>query len=108
MNEPMLSLRGTVAALEKQKSLKRCKHLLEAWSGQRLETLERCIADLIEEERIHPDESLDMEKRIDEMFQELNSDALHFQDLYYSERKHILHLDRQRCAGYGKSQSISA
>ena len=30
---------------------------------------------------------------IDEMFEELNSDALRFQDLYYTERKHIIHLD---------------
>ncbi len=108
MTEPMLYLRGTAAALERQKSLKRCRHLLEAWSGQRLETLERCIADLIEEEREQPANTWDMEERIDEMFQELNSDALHFQDLYYSERKHILHLDQQRCAGYGKNQSLSA
>ncbi len=106
--EPLLHLRGTAAALERQKSLKRCTHLLEAWSGQRLETLEKCISALIEEERKQPDDFFDMEKRIDQMFQELNSDALHFQDLYYSERKHILHLDQQRCAGYGKKQPLSA
>jgi DNA primase len=106
--EPMLQLRGTAAALERQKSLKRCRHLLEAWSGQRLETLEKCISALIEEERQQPDESFDMEKRIDQMFQDLNSDALHFQDLYYSERKHILHLDQQRCAGFGNKEPVSA
>jgi DNA primase len=106
--EPMLHLRGTAAALERQKSLKRCRHLLEAWSGQRLETLEKCISALIEEERQQPDESFDMEKRIDQMFQDLNSDALHFQDLYYSERKHILHLDQQRCAGFGNKEPVSA
>ena len=106
--EPMLHLRGTAAALERQKALKRCRHLLEAWSGQRLETLEKCISALIEEERQQPDESFDMEKRIDQMFQDLNSDALHFQDLYYSERKHILHLDQQRCAGFGNKEPVSA
>ena len=108
MSEPMLHLRGTVAALERQKSIKRCRHLLEAWSGQRLETLERCIAALIEEERAQPDESFDMEKRIDQMFKELNSDALNFQDLYYSERKHILHLDQQRCSGYAINHHLTA
>ena len=88
--------------------MKRCRHLIEAWSGQRIETLEKCISSLIEEERKFPEESFDMEQRIDQMFQELNSDALHFQNLYYSERKHILHLDQQRCAGYGKKEVISA
>ncbi len=107
MAEPMLHLRGIAAALERQKSLKRCRHLLEAWSGQRLETLEKCISSLIEEERQKPDESFDMEQRIEQMFQELNRDALHFQDLYYSERKHILHLDQQRCAGYGNKEPLS-
>jgi crotonobetainyl-CoA:carnitine CoA-transferase CaiB-like acyl-CoA transferase len=33
------------------------------------------------------------------MFADLNGDALRFQELYYNERKHIGHLDRQRCAG---------
>ncbi|WP_320667566.1 DNA primase [Prochlorococcus sp. MIT 1307] len=108
MSEPLLHLRGTAAALERQKSLKRCRHLLEAWSGQRLETLERCISSLVEEERHRPEESFDMENRIEKMFQELNSEALRFQDLYYSERKHILHLDQQRCAGYGKKQPLTA
>ena len=46
---PMDQLRGTAAMLERQKSHKRCRHLLEAWTGQRLQTLERCIAVLIEQ-----------------------------------------------------------
>ncbi len=108
MAEPLHHFRGTTAALERQKSLKRCRHLLEAWSGQRLETLEKCISTLIEEEQKQPDETFDMEQRIELMFQELNSDALHFQELYYSERKHMLHLDQQRCAGYGNNEPISA
>ena len=49
--QPLLQLRGATAALERQRSLKRCRHLLDAWSSQRLETLERCIALLLEEER---------------------------------------------------------
>ncbi len=106
MAEPLLHLRGITAALERQKSLKRCRHLLEAWSSQRLETLEKCIAALVEEEQQQPQESFDMEKRIDKMFNELNSDALHFQNLYYSERKHILHLDQQRCSSYGDKEPL--
>jgi len=97
---PMEQLRGTAAMLERQKSQKRCRHLLEAWGGQRLETLERCIASLISEEQRAPKESVDMERRIQIMFEELNADALRFQELYYTERKHLAHLDQQRCAGY--------
>ncbi len=108
MEEPLLQLRGTAAVLERQKSLKRCRHLIEAWSGQRIETLERCIAALIEEERNNPVDSIDMETRIEKMFEELNGDALRFQELYYSERKHILHLDQQRCAGFDGNQPITA
>ena len=52
--------------------------------------------------------SFDMENKIDSMFKELNFDALHFQELYYSERKHILHLDKQRCSSYDNVKPISA
>ena len=99
---PMDVLRGTAAILERQKSHKRCRHLLEAWGSQRLETLERCIASLItrEQEQTAMAEAVDMEGRIQEMFEQLNADALRLQELYYSERKHIQHLDQQRCAGY--------
>ena len=107
---PPLQLRGTTAALERQRSLKRCRHLLNAWSAQRLETLERCIARLLEEGRSAPPEplesalpqpaALDMETRIDAMFADLNSDALRFQELYYNERQHIAFLDEQRRAGF--------
>ena len=39
-----------------------------------------------------------MEQRIQALFDDLNADALRFQELYCSERKHIAHLDEQRCA----------
>jgi DNA primase len=105
---PALQLRGATAALERQRSLKRCRHLLNAWSTQRLETLERCIARLLEERPATASQgeaplqpvALDMEARIEAMFVDLNSDALRFQELYYNERKHIAHLDSQRRAGY--------
>ncbi len=98
--EPLVQLRGTTALLERQKSLKRCRHLLEAWGGQRLQTLERCIAVLIEREKNETDSEIDMESKIQQLFDELNRDALRYQELYYSERQHIHHLDNQRCAGY--------
>ncbi|MFM7651809.1 MAG: DNA primase [Vulcanococcus sp.] len=119
---PLLQLRGASAALERQRSVKRCRHLLSAWSSQRLETLERCIARLLEDgadgtapadARGEPAASdpaapsdplrsagLDMESRIEAMFADLNSDALRFQELYYNERQHIAHLDAQRRAGF--------
>jgi len=104
LEQPQLHLRGAVAVLERQKSLKRCRHLLDAWSSQRLETLERCIARLLDRGQTNSDPSssgpsnpgLDMEARIDALFAELNRDALQFQSLYYSERKHVAHLDEQR------------
>ena len=103
--DPLEQLRGITALLERQKSLKRCRHLLEAWGGQRLQTLESCIAVLIEQSasaESDPDAGTDMEVRIQTLFEDLNSDALRYQQLYYSERKHILHLDEQRRGGFGK------
>ena len=98
LSEPLVQLRGTAALLERQKSLKRCRHLLEAWSGQRLQTLESCIAVLIEQTQDAALQDIDMEQRIQSLFDDLNRDALRYQDLYYSERKHIQHLDQQRCS----------
>ncbi|NOL46821.1 DNA primase [Synechococcus sp. MIT S9220] len=107
---PMDQLRGTAAMLERQKSNKRCRHLLEAWTGQRLQTLERCIAVLIEQEKEEQSApavelEVDMEQRIHTMFDDLNAEALRFQELYYTERRHIQHLDQQRCAGYTSDTS---
>ncbi|MFQ6537292.1 MULTISPECIES: DNA primase [Aphanothece] len=106
--QPLLQLRGALAALERQRSLKRCRHLLDAWGSQRLETLERCIARLLAGE--HPEaeasEGLvpvsDMESRIEALFADLNSDALHFQELYYNERRYLEQLDERRRAGYAE------
>ncbi len=106
IEQPLLELRGTLAVLERQKSLKRCRHLIEAWSGQRLETLENCISSLIEQEQKKPSEKYDMEKKIDDMFNKLNMEALNFQELYYAERKHIFYLDQQRCALTNQDKDI--
>jgi DNA primase len=46
--QPELQLRGATASMERQRTLKRCRHLLDAWSAQRLTTLEHCIAQLLE------------------------------------------------------------
>ena len=122
---PELQLRGATAALERQRCLRRCRHLLEAWSAQRLSTLEHCIAQLL---ALDPEEGnasqasspagpqsspgaspaegalaapfLTMERRIDALFAELNADALRFQEAYYSERRYLSDLDQRRCAGF--------
>ncbi|MFM7512880.1 MAG: DNA primase, partial [Cyanobium sp.] len=111
--QPLLQLRGATAVLERQKCLKRCRHLLDAWSGQRLETLERCIARLLQPDTTSSQSAAgssagglepvvrDMETRIEALFSELNADALRFQELYYGERRYLEQLDTQRCAGYG-------
>ncbi|WP_269623138.1 DNA primase [Prochlorococcus marinus] len=108
IENPLLQLQGTLAVLERQKSLKRCRHLIEAWSGQRLETLETCLSVLIEQEKQQPTEKYDMESKINEMFERLNIEALTFQELYYTERKHILYLDQQRCSLDQGKETITA
>ncbi|WP_320664540.1 DNA primase [Prochlorococcus sp. MIT 1223] len=97
MSQPTHLFRGAMATLERQKSIKRCRHLIESWSSQRLRTLEECITSLIENNRLDTSESVEIEDKINLMFNQLNNDAINFQELYYSERKHILYLDKQRC-----------
>ena len=105
--QPELQLRGATASLERQRTLKRCRHLLDAWSAQRLATLEHCIAQLLEAP-IDPAPLLDMEQRIDQLFAGLNADALRFQDAYYSERRYLDSLDQRRCASYEEIVAIPA
>lgn len=114
LEQPLLQLRGATATLERQRSLRRCRHLLDAWSSQRLQTLEQCIARLLEEERQESEPSApppglvpvgdlvpmdNMEQRIEALFADLNGDALRFQELYYSERRYLAQLDSHRRAG---------
>ena len=114
---PPLQLRGATASLERQRVLRRCRHLLDAWSSQRLQTLEHCIARLLEEERDAPPASpatavpsagLDMETRIHDLFDALNGDALRFQDAYYAERRYLNQLDDGRRAGYEETLAVPA
>ncbi len=97
LKSPKNNLLGTLSLLERYKSLKRCRHLIESWSSQRLKTLENCISILIDNSS---SENTDSNKEIDELFNELNSDAIKFQDLYYTERQHINSLDKQRCGNF--------
>jgi DNA primase len=117
---PLLLLRGALALRARLATEKRCRHLLDAWSSQRLRTLEQCIAHLLEEEQqqaaagANPPAAIadgDAEARIEALFLELNGDALRFQEAYYSERRYLSDLDQRRCAGYeeivAQAQSVA-
>ena len=82
-------------------SLKRCRHLIESWGSQRLKTLENCISILIDNSSLEP---ADSNKEIEDVFKDLNSDAIKFQELYYLEREHINFLDKQRCGNFSSNQ----
>ena len=97
LNNPKVNLLGTLSLLERYNSLKRCRHLIESWGSQRLKTLENCISILIDNSS---SSASDTNKEIDELFKDLNSDAIKFQELYYSERQHINFLDKQRCGNF--------
>ncbi len=100
LKSPKDNLLGTLSLLERYKSLKRCRHLIESWGSQRLKTLENCISILIDNSSV---ESSDSNKEIDDVFKDLNSDALKFQELYYLERQHINLLDNQRCGNFASN-----
>ncbi len=95
------NLLGTLSLLERYKSLKRCRHLIESWGSQRLKTLENCISILIDNSSLEPTDS---NKEIEDVFKDLNSDAIKFQELYYLEREHINSLDKQRCGNFFSNQ----
>ncbi len=95
------NLLGTLSLLERYKSLKRCRHLIESWGSQRLKTLENCISILIDNSSLEPSDS---SKEIEDVFKDLNSDAIKFQELYYLEREHINFLDKQRCGNFTFNQ----
>ncbi|MDC3118989.1 DNA primase [Prochlorococcus sp. AH-716-K03] len=101
LKSPKHNLLGTLSLLERYKSLKRCRHLIESWSSQRLKTLENCISILIDNSSL---ELSDSNKEIEDVFKDLNSDALKFQELYYLERQHINFLDKQRCGNFASNQ----
>ena len=97
LKNPKQNLLGSLSLLERYKSLKRCRHLIESWGSQRLRTLENCISILINNSS---SESLEFNKEIEDVFKDLNSDALKFQELYYLERQHLDFLDKQRCGNF--------
>ena len=101
LDSPKDNLLGTLSLLERYKSLKRCRHLIQSWGSHRLKTLENCISILIENTAPSPSGS---NNEIEDLFNNLNSDAIKFQELYYLERQHLSFLDKQRCGNFISSQ----
>ncbi len=101
LKNPKDNLLGTLSLLERYKSLKRCRHLIESWGSQRVKTLENCISILIDNAS---SESSESNREIDDVFKDLNSDAIKFQELYYLERQHINLLDKQRCGNFSLNE----
>jgi DNA primase len=105
LQNPLLHLRGAIAMRARLQAEKRCRHLLDAWRSQQLHTLEHCLG-LMLERGAEPPAGLTpvvaMELRIEDLFVQLNADALRFQEDYYSERRHLGELDRRRCADYAE------
>jgi DNA primase len=99
-HHPLLHLRGAIACRARIAAEKRCRHLLDAWKAQRLHTLEQCLARLLEADTSPSGATpvIDMESRLQQLFEELNHDALRLQADYYAERRHLRDLDQHRRA----------
>ena len=104
LGQPLRTLQAACAVLERQRSSKRCRHLIDAWCSQRVQTLERCLAVVLEQEQRADAASSEpaerersVEHRIEALFSQLNDDALRLQELYYRERRYITALDHERC-----------
>ena len=100
-HQPLLHLRGAIASRARLAAEKRCRHLLDTWKAQRLHTLEQCLARLLNMDLAPANPSApaaDMEERLQQLFEELNHDALRLQADYYAERRHLQELDQHRRA----------
>jgi DNA primase len=95
LKRPNLGIRAAAATLERLESEKRCRHLLNSWQLQSIQSIERCMTLLLAEDF---GDVIDPSDRIEQLYEELNQEALHFQKLFYDERQYLQNLDRQRCA----------
>lgn len=78
---PSLVIRTATASLERIACEKRCRHLLNMW--------EEASQALMLSDRPEP--------LLDTLEQEIDSEAVRFQKLFYDERRYLQELDRQRC-----------
>lgn len=111
LNRPSLVIRAATATLERLECEKRCRHLLHSWQLQTIQSIEHCMMLLLEEsfsDTSTPctndgstnetvENAIDPDDRIEQLYEQLNQEALHFQKLFYDERQYLQSLDRQRC-----------
>ena len=102
LGQPLSTLEAAAALLERQRSLRRCRHLLEAWSAQLITTTEHSIAALLEQEvatapETRHDPQAAAEDEIHSLYVQDNKEALRLQELYYIERRNVAALDTKRC-----------
>ena len=102
LGQPLPTLKAAAAKLERQRSERRRRHLLEALIAQPVVTPEQCITTLLEQEttaapETHPDPRAAAEDKIHALYTEGNRDALRLQELYYVERRTLSALDQERC-----------
>ena len=74
-----LEIRGAAAMLERLECEKRCRHLLNSWQLQNIQSIERCMILLLAEDF---GEAIDPSDRIEQLYEELNQETLHFQKLF--------------------------
>ena len=110
--QPLLTLRDAAAKLERQRSERRGRHLLAAWSNESIITPEHCIATLLEQESATALETSDDPKaaaadKIQALYVQGNREALRLQELYYIERRNLSTLDKERCGALENQSPLS-
>lgn len=86
LEQPLPTLEAAAAFLERQRSERRCRHLLQVWSAQPVTTNDPGAA---------------ANDKIQDLHSRGNEDALRLQELYYIERRHLSALDQERCGAGG-------
>ncbi|MEM8604625.1 MAG: toprim domain-containing protein, partial [Cyanobacteria bacterium P01_H01_bin.121] len=101
---PQLGLRQAAATLERLESEKRCRHLLDSWQAQKVQSIERCVQQLLAQDQ---GTVTDLETQLQQLYQNLNTEALQFQKLFYDERQYQQTLDHQRCTSQAELVQVS-
>lgn len=91
---PQLEIRSAAATLESLKVEKRRRHLLNSWQLQTVQSIEHCIAQVLQEDLT---DDQDAEIRIEQLYSTLNQEILDFQRRFYDEWNYLQSLNQQRC-----------
>lgn len=89
---PALDIRVAAASLERIISEKRCRHLVKVWSEQTIDSIATCLERLLNQDENREPSEL----QIEQLYTELNREALQFHQLFYDERRYLEALDQQR------------